>query len=167
MNVQKLPFRREDFVLHSLDDDLRVDTLCGDLLQRWFADLLESDLPPEEASALARSADYFLRDFVIDFRRGNILDEHPGFVRQFAATWYIVRNLEPNREELERHLAGVREFYRYAAQAGLVSPEFLAHVERECADIEYYSARIDSFWGITGDGYGSWERECPLKAGLQ
>lgn len=156
-----------DFTLRSDQDDLRVDTLCGAFLQQWFQSLLDSGLPPEEASALARSADYFLRDFVIDFRRGNIFRESPGFVRQFAATWYIVRTLEPCREELERHLAGVREFYRYGAGIGCVSAELLAAVESECADLEYYAGRIDSFWKIEGDGYEPWERECPLRGGKQ
>jgi len=165
MKQQQTEFRKEDFTLRTPEDDLRVDNLCSDLLRRWFDRLLENGLPPEQASSLARSADYFLRDFVIDFRRGNIFDERPGFVRQFAATWYIVRTLEPNREELESHLEGVREFYRYAAGAGLVSQELLDAVERECVDLDYYARRIDSFWEITGDGYTAWERECPLSEG--
>ena len=85
-------------------------------------------------------------------------------MRRFAATWYIINTMEPDGAELGRYLDGVAAFYRYLHRHGLVSDAYLASVEAECADRDYYAGRIRTFWEITGDGYGAWERDCPLTA---
>src|SRR6266568_3016154 len=81
-------------------DELRVDGLCQKLLMRFYFQLLEDGISPDQATFLASSADYFIRDFVVAIRERNIFDEHPGLVRQFAGNWYIVNTLEPNMPEL-------------------------------------------------------------------
>ncbi|HEY6872402.1 MAG TPA: hypothetical protein VI298_06725 [Geobacteraceae bacterium] len=154
---------KDDFRLGSLEDELRVDGLCQKLLMRFYFQLLEDGLPPDQATLLANSADYFIRDFVVAIKERNIFDERPGLVRQFAGNWYIVNTLEPNDAELSRHLEGIRAFYRFLRARGLISAEYLGLIERECDDRDYYAGRIDSFWAITGDGYLAWERECSLK----
>jgi len=159
----ELVINKDDFRLGSLEDELRVDGLCQKLLMRFYFQLLEDGISPDQATFLASSADYFIRDFVVAIRERNIFDEHPGLVRQFAGNWYIVNTLEPNMPELSRHLEGIRAFYRFLRSRDLISAPYLGLIERECDDRDYYAGRIDSFWAITGDGYLAWERECTLK----
>ncbi len=159
----ELVVNKDDFRLGSLEDELRVDGLCQKLLMRFYFQLLEDGISPDQATFLASSADYFIRDFVVAIRERNIFDEHPGLVRQFAGNWYIVNTLEPNMPELSRHLEGIRAFYRFLRSRDLISAPYLGLIERECDDRDYYAGRIDSFWAITGDGYLAWERECTLK----
>lgn len=153
----------QDFTLGTMEDELRVDRLCKGVLMRFYEQLLADGLDPAEATSLASGADYFLRDFVIDRMQRNPLVGEPGLVRRFAATWYIISNVEPESSELERHLDGIREFYRFLHRHGLASAAHLADVEAECADRAWYAERIRTFWEITDDGYGAWERECSLK----
>lgn len=160
---ETLPFGKSDFDVHSLEDEIRVDALCGDLLREFYQYLLEKNVPAGEAAALASGADYFTRDFVIARMRKNILDIMPGTVRKFAGNWYITSNLEPNIGELSGHLAGVKSFYGFLRARGTVGDGILTAVEKECAEIHYYRSRIESFWEIQDDGYFVWERECSLK----
>ena len=154
---------RDDFRLGTLDDELRVDGLCRELLMEFYNRQLADGLDPETASMLAGSADYFIRDFVVSIMGRNIFCETPGLVRQFAGNWYIVSTLEPNGAELVGHLEGIRAFYRYLRDRDLISAGYLERVEAECDAFGYYEGRIDSFWKITADGYLAWERECSLK----
>ncbi|MGA7827728.1 MAG: hypothetical protein WCA04_08715 [Geobacteraceae bacterium] len=159
------PIEKSAYNITSDEDELRVDELCRELLQDFHQELLRNGIPPLKAGAMAHSADYYLRDYLVSARRRNLFQEEIGTVRAFAATWYIISTLEPTIEELARHVDGVREFYRYLYSAGLLSGEYLAQIEQECDDITWYGKRIESFWNISGDGYLAWERECPLKDG--
>lgn len=159
----ELTVNKDDFRLGTLEDEIRVDGLCKKVLMRFYFQMLEDGLSPDQATQLASGADYFIRDFVVGIKERNIFEEREGLVRQFAGNWYIVNTLEPNDAELSRHLAGVKAFYRFLHARGLVSAAFLERIERECDDEEYYAGRIASFWEITGDGYLAWERECSLK----
>jgi hypothetical protein len=154
---------KSEFEINSLDDEIRVDNLCGDLLQKFYRYLLDKEIPPGDATALASGADYFTRDFVIARKQKNIFDEQPGMVRQFAGNWYITNTLEPDARELCSYLEGVKAFYRYLHEHRLVSGRYLAAVENECNDRVFYEERIKSFWEIRGDGYFAWESECTLK----
>lgn len=159
----QLQVNKSDFVPATLEDELRVDKLCSDLLHRFYCESMDTGLSPEEATALANGADYFLRDFVVSIKMRSIFDERPGLVRQFAGNWYIVNTMEPVRSEIESIVAGVRAFYRFLHGHQLISLKFLQGIEADCADVDYYAARIDSFWNIAGDGYLAWEKECSLK----
>jgi len=154
---------KREFVPATLDDELRVDKLCKDLLHRFYNESMEAGLPPEEATALAGGADYFVRDFVVSIKSRSIFDERPGLVRQFAGNWYIVNTMEPVISEIDGFLAGIKAFYRFLHGHQLISLKFLQAIEAECAERAYYESRIESFWDITGDGYLAWERECTLK----
>lgn len=154
---------KREFVPATLDDELRVDKLCKDLLHRFYNESLEAGLPPEEATALASGADYFVRDFVVSIKSRSIFDERPGLVRQFAGNWYIVNTMEPVIGEIDGFLAGIKAFYRFLHGHQLISLKFLQSVEAECAERAYYESRIESFWDIVGDGYLTWEKECTLK----
>ncbi|TWJ19414.1 hypothetical protein [Geobacter argillaceus] len=154
---------KSDFDIESLEDELRVDGLCQSLLRRFYDKRLAAGLTQRDATLLANSADYYLRDFVVDRMRRNPFDEPPGLIRQFAGNWYIVNTLEPNVDELARHLAGIRAFYHFLHGEGLISAGFLQAVEAECEALPWFSSRIDSFWSIEEDGYYTWERECSLK----
>ena len=96
-------------------------------------------------------------------KQKNILDVQPGIVRQFAGNWYITNTLEPNIRELSVHLEGVRAFYVFLRECGIISDELLLAIGNECNNSDYYKMRIESFWEIRGDGYFAWERECTLK----
>jgi hypothetical protein len=159
----QLRLDKSAFVPHTLEDELRVDRLCKDLLHSFYQENLDSGMSPEEATMLASGADYYVRDFVVSIMQRSILVERVGIVRQFAGNWYIVSTMEPNIKELDAHLQGIKAFYRFLHGHRLVSTSFLQAMEKECGDIAYYEGRIDSFWDITGDGYILWERECSLK----
>jgi len=153
----------KDFDIATLEDELRVDALCRDLLMAFYHERLQAGLDENEATLLANSADYYIRDFVIGSRQLNVLDETPGLVRKFAGNWYIVNTLEPTAAELAGHLKGIREFYHFLRRENGIGDFFLAAIDRECSELDYYAARIDSFWAIKGDGYYEWESECSLK----
>jgi len=159
----ELVINKDDFRLGTLEDEIRVDGLCKKLLRRFYFQMLEDGLSPEDATQLASGADYFIRDFLVAIKERNIFDERAGIVRQFAGNWYIVNTLEPNVPELTRFLEGVRAFYRFLRSRGLISETYLDRIKRECDDTAYYEGRIASFWEITGDGYLAWERDCSLK----
>lgn len=156
-------FAEAYFNISSLDDEIRVDALCGRLLQTFCHDLVAAGEEPLHAGQLARGADYFLRDFVIADRRDNLFRLDPLRVRQFAGHWYIIRNLEPNIAELREMLTGVETFYRYCARHGKVTTSTAEAIALACHDLDYYAARIETFWAISGDGFSAWVRECPLQ----
>lgn len=154
---------KRDYVPTTLEDEVRVDKLCSELLHRFYCESQEAGLTPEQATALAGAADYFVRDFVVSIKGRSIFDERPGIVRQFAGNWYIVNTMEPLASEIEGYLTGVREFYRFLYGHKLISLKFLQAIESECSLLDYYAGRIESFWNIKDDGYLAWERECTLK----
>jgi hypothetical protein len=162
--AQEDVFKKENFDILDLQDEIRVDHLCRSLLEFFYLHMVEEwKYSPEKASALAYGADYFLREYVIPDRQENIFSLPSGRVRQFAANWYIVRTLEPNMVELTSILQGVDAFYIYGRQVGKISEELRESVTKECADLAYYRQRIESFWAIENDGYFAWEKECTLE----
>ncbi|HTP64123.1 MAG TPA: hypothetical protein VMJ66_01940 [Geobacteraceae bacterium] len=156
---------KDEFSLYATDDFARVDNLCKGLLLRFYEQLQQEGLSPEEATELANSADYFVRDFVVDFKAFNLFDEMPGIVRQFAGNWYIAKTLEPDIRQLSGHLRGIRAFYRFLHGHGLISAGYMRNIEKECDELPFYESRIASFWEIKDDGYYAWERECSLREG--
>lgn len=157
-------FAHNQFEVRDLNDEIRVDQLCVQLLRIFCRDRIERHgIEPLAAGQLARGADYFLREFVVADRCENIFLLPPGRVRQFAGNWYIVKTLEPNLAELGDILMGVEAFYRFCFESGKVTAECLESIVRECGELEYYQRRIDTFWAITGDGFAAWDAECSLK----
>jgi hypothetical protein len=154
---------RKSFAIETVEDEVRVDGLCRDLLLRFYEELSAESGDPETATELARSADYYLRDFLVGFKQWSLFDESRTPVRIFAGNWYIVNTLEPSSDELARHLAGIIALYRYLHRHGAISAPFLARLERECGDHAFYEERLRGFWNIEGDGYYEWERACPLR----
>jgi len=157
-------FSPDAFGIENLEDEIRVDNRCGQLLVEFLRYLVNTlDTSPDLASSMVRGADYFLREYVISFRRENIFSLRPGRVRQFGGNWYIIRNLEPNRVELNSILAGVKAFYQWAEKIGWVSPLLADQIASECSLDKYFQERIQSFWDIEGGGFQQWDRECSLK----
>jgi hypothetical protein len=154
---------KSDFQIGTLEDELRVDGLCRELLMTFYHERIASGVSEHDATLLASSADHYLRDYLIGVRQFNLLESDPDVVRQFAGNWYIVNTMEPVIDEIAAHLNGIREFYRFLGSIEAVDAGFLRAVEQDCADLSYYQSRIDSFWGISGDGYLEWERACSLK----
>jgi hypothetical protein len=152
-----------DFDIATLEDELRVDALCRELLLAFYSERQAAGLDEHAATLLANSADYFIRDYLIGVRQLNILEIAAGEVRKFAGNWYIVNNLEPDMGELAAHLRGISAFYFFLAANQAITADTLAEIEKECLDSDYYRQRIDSFWDIKGDGYYAWADECPLK----
>jgi hypothetical protein len=161
---KKAVFLKEDFEIHTLQDEIHAEQLCGRLLEIFFRTLVERDkFSALEAGALARGADYFLREFLIPDRRENIFFPRPGRVRQFAGNWYIIRNMEPNMKELQSILQGVEIFYEFCRSIGKVSLAVVEQIQGECRDANFYRKRIEDFWNIEGDGFLEWEKACTLK----
>ncbi|PLX87876.1 MAG: hypothetical protein C0614_02780 [Desulfuromonas sp.] len=151
------------FHIGSLDDEVRVDKLCTDLLKHLLQHLTKQNgLEPERAGELCHGADYFLREFIIGDRQANIFLVDADQVRQFAGHWYIIRTLEPNRAELGDILDGVATCYAFLNKQRLVSDQKAAEVAKACNDLDYYAARIESFWAIENGGFDRWRAECPL-----
>lgn len=159
----EIEFEHDDFECMSFDDELRVDACCQELLKRFYLDMAGKGMTPQQASELAFSADLYLRDYLVDFARLNVARPQPGIVRRFAATWFATHTLDPEMRILERHLAGIRELYRYLHGQHLISRDELNFLEDEAAQTDYYRHRIESFLAIVGDGYFAWEAECPLR----
>lgn len=167
MAEQQLPdveFEHDDFDFETMDEELLVNERCQSLLESFYHYLLARGEDPQIASDLAYCADHYLRDYLIDFGRQNVVRPAPGVVRRFAATWFITRTLEPEMSVLERHLKGICALYGFLRQQHFISREELAWLEEEASQTEYYRQRLESFLALRGDGYDAWEAECPLKA---
>ncbi len=144
-----------------LDDELRIDELCNAILKDYHASLL-NDLgyAPLLAGTLARGADYFLRDFMIDAKRCNIFEISTDLVKEFAGNWYIINNIDPSINELKDILAGIYQFYSYCSTQKLIPEEQANTLLNVCNNVNFYSARIDSFFTVSGESYQSWLNEC-------
>lgn len=154
---------KSDFKIETLEDELAVDGLCRELLITFYNERIDSGLSEHDATLLANSADYYLRDYLIGARQQNLLDSDTDVVKKFAGNWYIVNTMEPVIEEIKNHLTGVLELYRYLLSIDAIDEQFYRQIESDCREIDYYHSRIDSFWAIKDDGYFAWERECSLK----
>lgn len=156
--------KKSDYSIESLDDEIRVDKLCVDLLRHLYQDLTkQSETPPEQAGEFCHGADYFLREFIIADRRENLFDAKAIHVRQFAGHWYIVRTTEPNLTELKSILSGTAEFYRFLFRQGLITETLASEITAQCQELSYYQQRIEDFWNIEDDGYNAWRQACPLE----
>lgn len=154
----------EEFDFETLEDELRVDGQCRQLLQQFYDYLQGTGITTQRSSELAYAADYFVRDYQLDFLQQNILQPSSGQVRYFAASWYITRTLEPEMRVLEQYLDGIVAWYRFLRGLNLISDQLLSSLEQEALEREYYRSRIDRFLALAGDGYADWDRECPLPA---
>ena len=155
---------RNDFNIVTLDDEIRVDKRCIDLLRHFNQSLTgQEGLPPEQAGEICHGADYFLREFILADRHDNLFCISAQRVRQFAAHWYIIRNLEPNLSELKSILKGTAQFYKFLANQELVELQLSQDIAEQCNDIDFFQQRINDFWAIEGDGFDAWRRACPLE----
>ncbi len=159
----KTEFEHDDFDFNTIDEELLVDQRCQQLLNRFYLFLQQQGMAAELASDMAFSADLYLRDYLLDFACQNVVRPQPGIVRIFAASWYITHTLDPELSMLELHLKAIVAFYRYLRQQHLISADELSFLVQEAAETEFFESRIDSFIGITGDGFIAWDQECPAK----
>lgn len=157
-------YHADQFDFTTLEEELQADRHCCGLLQQFHGWLLEQGLTPERASELAYCVDYYLRDYLMDTLRWNILRVRAGLVRCFGGTWYIIRTMEPESRLLEQHLDGILHWYRYLRTLGLITTDECALVESECAERQWYRQRVDGFLALQGDEYDLWERGCSLRS---
>ncbi len=157
------PFELNSYSFKTLQEEIRADQNCKVLLKELHQYLLkDGSISPIEAGSMARGADYFLRDFMIDNRRSNIFEISPELIQSFAGNWYIVSTLEPNMTELESILIGIRHFYRFCAKMKLINPAISEEIQQVCIQYEFYQQRIERFNDISGDGFTAWNSACPL-----
>lgn len=155
---------RQNYLIDSLETEIRADRHTQQLLKQFHRWLLESkSLEPLTAGLLAGGADYFLRDFLIGAQRRNIFEARAEQLRQFGGNWYIISNLEPNLAELAPMLDGAAHFYHYCAEKNLYPVEEAEQMATLAADRAYYQSRIDSFHQLEGNGYKTWDQECPQR----
>ncbi len=159
--IPEIEFEHDDFEFETMDEELRVDERCQQILKQFYLFLQQRGMSAEQASELAFSADLYLRDYLIDFGRRNIVCPQPGIVKKFAASWFITHTLDPEIELLERHLAAITELYRYLHRQHLISAAELTLLLQEAGELEFYRQRIDSFLNLTGAGFAAWNAECP------
>jgi len=155
---------KAEYDVRTIDDEIRVDKQCVNLLRHLYQDLTApGGQSAQEAGELCHGADYFLREFIVGDRHENLFAIDAMRVRQFAGHWYIIRTPEPNLTELGRVLEGTSAFYRFLARQGLISPSVAEAIAEQCREYEYYQQRIDDFWAIENDGYEAWRQACPLE----
>lgn len=152
-------FNPQDFNLRGDDDFVRVDSLCRELLLAFYHSLLSSGSPPRVATERARSADLFVRDYIVDHLMENPFMMDGVTVRRFAATWYVTSVPEPSISELATHLEGVESFARHLHDDGYLDGSRLDRIVAASRDLDYYASRIESYWELTADRYREWERE--------
>jgi hypothetical protein len=157
----EIEFDRDDFEFDTIDEELLVDGRCQQILKRFYLFLQQQGMKAEQASELAFSADLYLRDYLIDFGRQNIVRPRPGIVTTFAGSWFITHTLDPEFVTLERHLTAISELYRFMHRQHLISADELSSLLKEAGELECYRQRIDSFLNLTGDGFAAWDAGCP------
>jgi hypothetical protein len=161
LNTTEIQFEHNDFEFDSIDEELLVDERCQQILKQFYLFLQQQGMPAEQASELAFSADLYLRDYLIDFGRQNIVRPQPGIVTKFAASWFITHTLDPEIDLLTRHLTAISELYRYLHRQHLISADELAFLLKEAGGLEYYRQRIETFMNLSGAGFVEWDSECP------
>ena len=159
----EIEFEHDDFEFDTIDEELLVDGRCQQILKQFYLFLQQQGMVAEQASELAFSADLYLRDYLIDFGRQNIVRPKPGIVTTFAGSWFITHTLDPDLAMLERHLTALSELYRYMHRQHLISAEELAFIMEEAAQVEFYRQRIDSFLNLNGEGFVAWDAGCSGK----
>ena len=157
----EIEFEHGDFEFENIDEELLVDGRCQEILKQFYLFLQQQGMAAEEASELAFSADLYLRDYLIDFGRQNIVRPQPGIITKFAGSWYITHTLDPELASLERHLTAMSELYRFLHRRHLISADELSFLLEEAGQLEFYRQRIDSFLNLTGAGFAAWDAECP------
>ncbi len=157
----EIEFEHDDFEFDTIDEELLVDGRCQQILKQFYLFLQQQGMAAEQASELAFAADLYLRDYLIDFGRQNIVRPQPGIVIKFAGSWYITHTLDPEFASLERHLTALSELYRFLHRRHLISAEELSFLLEEAGQLEFYRQRIDSFLNLTGAGFVAWDAECP------
>ena len=156
----EIEFEHDDFEFDTIDEELLVDERCQQILKQFYLFLQQQGLAAEQASELAFSADLYLRDYLIDFGRQNIVRPKPEIVTTFAGSWFITHTLDPDVILLERHLTAISELYRYMHRQHLISAEELSFLLKEAGQLEFYRQRINSFMNLTGDGFVDWDAGC-------
>lgn len=155
------PFEQDDFEFDTIDEELLVDGRCQQILKQFYLFLQQQGMAPEQASELAFSADLYLRDYLIDFGRQNIVRPRPGIITTFAGSWFITHTLDPEFATLERHLTAISELYRFIHSQHLISADELSFLLEEAGQLDFFRQRIDSFLNLTGDGFVAWNAGCP------
>ena len=154
---------KNDYDVVTMDDEIRVDQLSVDLLRHLYQELTQTaGIPPEMAGQHCHGADYFLREFIIPERHGNLFNVKASDLLQFAGHWYIIRTPEPNLTELKNILDGTAEFYRFLHKQKLVEKDVAEEITQQSKNLDFYQRRIDDFWAIEEDGYDAWKKACPL-----
>jgi hypothetical protein len=159
----EIEFEHDDFEFDTIDEELLVDGRCQQILKQFYLFLQQQGMSAEDASELAFSADLYLRDYLIDFGRQNIVRPRPGIVTKFGGSWFITHTLDPEFVILERHLTALSELYRFLHRQHLISAEELSFLLQEVGQLGFYRQRIDSFLNLTGEGFVAWDSECPGK----
>jgi hypothetical protein len=160
--MTEIVFDHEDFDFETLEEEIRVDEQCRNLLHQFYVWMQRNELTPERASELVYCVDYYLRDYLLDFLRENPLRPKSGQVGYFAANWYITRTLEPEMTVLKNHLEGLVLLYTFFHELGLISADNLSRIVQEAGERDYYQKRIEAFLALAGEGYEAWDKECPL-----
>ncbi len=160
-HVPEIEFEHDDFEFDTIDEELLVDGRCQQILKQFYLFLQQQGMAAEQASELAFAADLYLRDYLIDFGRQNIVRPQPGIVTKFAGSWYITHTLDPEFASLERNLKALSELYRFLHRRHLISADELSFLLEEAGQHEFFRQRIDSFLNLTGAGFAAWDAECP------
>ena len=149
-----------------IEEELEKSKRDSELLKKFYNYLLISE-DEKSASEMAYCADYYLRDYVVDFLRLNITSPLPQIVTYFAGNWFITRTLDPEISILVKYLKAIGKLYTYLSENHLISQEELKQINEELSDVSFFEYRIKTFDKVTGDEYLKWLSECkkPLLEG--
>lgn len=150
---------REEYLLRSADDFVRLDRACHELLKefaRWLQTRDDSPLAAEAAGAFAHAADRYLRDFVVDIMESGPADVDPTLVQKYLANWYAVNTLTPTHDEVDRILSALRELHRFLPEHGILPAAAAETIGLGLRDAEYFHQRLEDFWNLTPEGIDAW-----------
>lgn len=158
------PFDPDSYSIETLEDEIRADQTCKELLKLFHQYLLKNkNISPSEAGTHASGADYFLRDFILDNRRTSPFKLSVDLIHRFAGNWYIITTLEPNVAELKNILDGVSYFADFCVANKMLDQALAKKIAQTCSNMEFYQQRIDSFNDLSGDQFIAWNHDCPLQ----
>lgn len=152
-----MKWAREDLRFREPGDFVRLDSLCGEVLREFDGWLQEREgLGPEEAGRLARAADRYLRDFLVDIQERGPAEAGPASVREYLGNWYVVNTLAPTHGEVEVILRSLRCLHRFFDEVGIMDTGARQEAEGALSDADFFHRRLEEFWELTPDEIIVW-----------
>jgi len=148
-------------ILHGEGELFYDGELCevADAVEEAFFSFLVDvkDLSESEAGALEEGAHFFLQNYLIPYRGGNLFLPERDTVRRFLGNWYPRKSMDPDMDEIDLLLVAVAALYAYLHHLGLTPRKKAEEIISECKDRDFYSYRLQGYWAAGGSNkYYDW-----------